>query len=65
MGLFIFMCTKVCLLQSLGLLLVHSFSVSSLAVDGRVRRTPGTPTVVRRGQTDWAAVCCAGWSSRA
>ena len=45
---------KVCLLQSLGLLLVHSFSVPSLAVNGRVRRTPkGTPTVVRRGQTDW------------
>ena len=45
---------KVCLLQSLGFLLVHSFSVPSLAVNGRVRRTPkGTPTVVRRGQTDW------------
>ena len=45
---------KICLLQNLGFLPVHSFSVPSLAVNGRVRRTPkGTPTVVRRGQTDW------------
>ena len=45
---------KYCLLQILRLLIVHSFSVPSLAVNGRVRRTPkGTPTVVRRGQTDW------------
>ena len=45
---------KYCLLQNLRLLIVHSFSVPSLAVNGRVRRTPkGTPTVVRRGQTDW------------
>ena len=60
---------KVCLLQSLGLLLVHSFSVPSLAVNGRVRRTPkGTPTVVRRGQTDWVhRLLCGlpGVSSRA
>ena len=45
---------KIWLLQNLGFLPVHSFSVPSLAVNGRVRRTPkGTPTVVRRGQTDW------------
>ena len=45
---------KFCLLHNLRLLIVHSFSVPSLAVNGRVRRTPkGTPTVVRRGQTDW------------
>ena len=47
-------CAQPCLLQILRLLIVHSFSVPSLAVNGRVRRTPkGTPTVVRRGQTDW------------
>ena len=36
---------------------VHSFSASSLAVNGGVgyldRRSSITPTVVRRGQTDW------------
>ena len=46
---------NLCLLQTLTLLIVHSFSVPSLAINGKgVRRTPkGTPTVVRRGQTDW------------
>ena len=46
---------NLCLLQTLILLIVHSFSVPSLAINGKgVRRTPkGTPTVVRRGQTDW------------
>ena len=48
-------CAQLCLLQTFILLIVHSFSVPSLAIDGEgVRRTPkGTPTVVRRGQTDW------------
>ena len=36
---------------------VHSFSASSLAINGGVRyldrRSSITPTVVRRGQTDW------------
>jgi len=46
---------NLCLLQILILLIVHSFSVPSLGINGKgVRRTPkGTPTVVRRGQTDW------------
>ena len=43
---------KYCLLQNLRLLIVHSFSVPSLAVNGRVG-CKFTPTVVRRGQTDW------------
>ena len=43
---------KYCLLQNLRFLLVHSFSAPSLAVNGRVG-CKFTPTVVRRGQTDW------------
>merc|ERR1712015_474750 len=43
---------KYCLLQNLRLLIVHSFSAPSLAVSGRVG-CKFTPTVVRRGQTDW------------
>ena len=43
---------KYCLLQNLSFLLVHSFSAPSLAVNGRVG-CKFTPTVVRRGQTDW------------
>ena len=45
-------CAQVLFVQNLRFLLVHSFSAPSLAVNGRVG-CKFTPTVVRRGQTDW------------
>ena len=46
------MCTSITCCRISVFLLVHSFSAPSLAVNGRVG-CKFTPTVVRRGQTDW------------
>ena len=46
------MCTSIVCCRISAFLFVHSFSAPSLAVNGRVG-CKFTPTVVRRGQTDW------------
>ena len=50
-------CTSIVCCRISAFLFVHSFSAPSLAVNGGVglqnRRFRITPTVVRRGQTDW------------
>ena len=49
---FMLMCTSIVCCRISAFLFVHSFSAPSLAVNGRVE-CKFTPTVVRRGQTDW------------